>query len=250
MSHVHVSTEKGLAEVRIERGKVNALNEEVVDELSECFRRLGADAAVRSIVLTGTGKFFSFGFDIPGFLGHSKEAFLGYLRKFAALYRELFAHPRPVVAALNGHAVAGGCMLALACDVRLMAAGKGKIALNEITFGSSLFAGSVEMLRYWVGGRSAQQIACSGAMFLPEEALALGLVDRVVPEAELLAAAREVAGVHGAKDPAAFRSVKGLLRGPVLEEMARREEASLREFVDIWYSERTWERLREIQIRA
>jgi enoyl-CoA hydratase/carnithine racemase len=250
MSHVHVSTEQGLAEVRIERGKVNALNEEVVDELSECFRRLAADAAVRSIVLTGTGRFFSFGFDIPGFLGHSKEAFLGYLRKFAALYRELFAHPGPVVAALNGHAVAGGCMLALACDVRLMAAGKGKIALNEITFGSSLFAGSVEMLRYCVGGRSAQQIACSGAMLLPEEALALGLVDRVVPEAELLAAAREVAGVHGAKDPAAFRSVKRLLRGPVLEEMARREEASLREFVDIWYSERTWERLREIQIRA
>jgi 3,2-trans-enoyl-CoA isomerase len=250
MSYVHVSTSEGLAEVRLERGKVNALNEQVVDELAECFRRLATDPSVRSIVLTGTGKFFSFGFDIPGFLGHSREAFLGYLRKFAALYRELFAHPKPVVAALNGHAVAGGCMLALACDARLVAAGKGKIALNEISFGSSLFAGSVEMLRYWVGGRIAQQVACSGTMLAPEEALALGLVDRVVPEAELLAAAREVAGAHGAKEPAAFRSVKLLLRGPVLEEMARREEASLREFVDIWYSERTWEKLQQIEIRA
>ena len=250
MSHVHVSTDESLAEVRLERGKVNALNEEVVDELAECFRRLAADQAVRSVVLTGTRKFFSFGFDIPGFLGHSKEAFLGYLRKFAALYRDLFGHPKPVVAALNGHAVAGGCMLALACDVRLMAAGKGKIALNEIAFGSSLFAGSVEMLRYTLGGRNAQRVVYSGAMFGAEEALELGLVDRVVPEAELLAAAREVAGVQGAKDPAAFRSVKMLLRRPVLEEMARREEASLREFVDIWYSERTWEQLKKIEVRT
>ncbi len=250
MSQVHGSTDEGLVEVRLERGKVNALNEEVVDELAECFRRLAADDAVRSVILTGTGKFFSFGFDIPGFLGHSKETFLGYLRKFAGLYRELFGHPKPVVAALNGHAVAGGCMLALACDVRLMAAGKAKIALNEIAFGSSLFAGSVEMLRYTVGGRNAQQVAYSGTMFEPKEALGIGLIDRVVPEVELLAAAREVAGVHGAKDPAAFRSVKMLLRGPVLEEMERREEASLREFADIWYSERTWKQLKKIEIRT
>jgi enoyl-CoA hydratase/carnithine racemase len=250
MGHVHVSADQGLVEVRLERGKVNALNEEVVDELAACFRRLVRDPEVRSIVLTGTGKFFSFGFDIPAFLGHSREAFLAYLRKFATLYRELFACPKPVVAALNGHAVAGGCMLALACDARLVSAGKGKIALNEIAFGSSLFAGSVEMLRYCVGDRNAERIACSGTMYSPEEALALGLVDRVVAAADLLAAARELARGHGSKDPAAFGSVKTLLRGPALEQMARREEASLREFVEIWYSERTWEHLKKIEIHS
>jgi Delta3-Delta2-enoyl-CoA isomerase len=250
MPYVHVSIDHSLAEVRLERGKVNALNEEVVDELAGCLRRLASDPGVRSIVLTGTGKFFSFGFDIPGFLGHSKEEFLAYLRKFAALYRDLFDHPMPVVAALNGHTIAGGCMLALACDGRVMSAGKGKIALNEIAFGSTLFAGSVEMLRHRVGNRRAEQIAFSGAMYTPEEALALGLVDRVVPEQELLSAAREVARAHGAKDPAAFRSVKSLLRGPTLAEMARREEASLREFVEIWYSERTWTNLEKITIQG
>ncbi len=250
MSQAHVSTDQGVAQVRLGRGKVNALNGEVVDELAECFRRLAADDAVRSVILTGTGKFFSFGFDIPGFLGHSKEAFLEYLRKFAGLYRDIFGHPKPVVAALNGHAVAGGCMLALACDVRLMAAGKSKIGLNEIAFGSSLFAGSVEMLRYTVGGRNAQQVAYSGMMYEPEEALGLGLIDRVIPEAELLAATREVARMHGDRNPAAFRSIKMLLRGPVLEEMERREEASLREFAEIWYSERTWKQLQKIEIRT
>jgi len=250
MANVQVSIEKQIAEVRLERGKVNALDEEMVDELAACFRRLAGDAEVRSIVLTGTGKFFSFGFDIPRFLGHSREAFLAYLRRFAALYRDLFSHPKPVVAALNGHAVAGGCMLALACDARILAAGKAKVGLNEIGFGSSLFAGSVEMLRYLVGERNAERVALSGDLYGPEESLALGLVDRVVPETDLLAAARELAHARGAKDPAAFRSVKALLRGPVLEEMARREEASLREFVEIWYSERTWQRLQKIEIRA
>ena len=250
MRHVHVSLDEGLAEVRLDRGKVNALDEEAVEELGEAFRRLADDPGVRAAVLTGTGKFFSFGFDIPGFLGHSRDAFLAYLRKFAALYRALFGHPKPVVAALNGHAVAGGCMLALACDARILAAGKGKIGLNEIAFGSSLFAGSVEMLRFNVGDRRAQEIAYSGALYAPEEALALGLVDRLVPADALAAAAREAARAHGAKDPAAFRSVKRLLRGPALEEMARREEASLREFVEIWYSEGTWRNLQRIEIRA
>jgi enoyl-CoA hydratase/carnithine racemase len=87
-------------------------------------------------------------------------------------------------------------------------------------------------------------------MYAPEEALALGLVDRVVPEAELGAAADEAARALGSKDPAAFGSVKLLLRRPALEEMADREEASLREFVEIWYSERTWEQLQKIQIHA
>lgn len=249
MGHVRVSTDGTLAEITLERGKVNALNEAVVDELAQCFLRLADDPSVRSIVFTASGKFFSFGFDIPGFLDHSKEAFLAYLRKFAMLYRNLFAYPKPIVAALNGHAVAGGCMLALACDARLMAAGKTKIALNEIGFGSSLFAGSVEMLRYCVGNRNAERIACSGTMFAPEEALSLGLVDRVVDQAELLLAARALARDYGTKDPAAFRSVKTLLRAPVLDEMARREDASLREFVEIWYSDATRQQLRKIEIR-
>ncbi len=249
MANVHVSVGQQLAEVRLERGKVNALDEEMVDELAGCLLRLARDPGVRAILVTGTGKFFSFGFDIPKFLDDSREAFLAWLKKFAALYRDLFACPKPVIAALNGHAVAGGCMLALACDARLMSAGKGKIALNEIAFGSSLFAGSVAMLRSCVGDRNAARIALSGTMYTPEEALALGLVDRVVAPEDLLSAAREVAREHGAKDPDAYRSVKMLLRAPALDEMAQREEGSLREFVEIWYSERTRANLRKIEIR-
>jgi 3,2-trans-enoyl-CoA isomerase len=249
MTLIRLSIHEGIAEVRLERGKVNALNEQLVDELSHCFRELANDSTVRGILLTGTGKFFSFGFDIPEFMGASREAFAAYLEKFTALYRDLFAHPRPVVAAINGHAVAGGCMLATACDARVMVRENAKIGLNEIGFGSSLFAGSLALLRFWVGERRAQEVVYGGALHSAEQALALGLVDATVPEAALLDDARRRLQEYAARSPAAFRSIKLLLRQPILEEMRRREAASIREFVEIWYSAETRRELEKIKIR-
>jgi enoyl-CoA hydratase/carnithine racemase len=250
MQQIHLSMADGIAEVRFERGKVNALDERLVDELSRRFDELAEHPEVRGIVLSGTGKFFSFGFDIPHFLSMSKDAFADYLGRFTALYRELFAHPKPVVAALNGHAVAGGCMLAAACDARIMVSGKAKIGLNEIGFGSSVFAGSVAMLEFWMGARRAQEMLFGGGLYSAEEAMGLGLVDSVVSDAELADAARALARRHATRDPAAFRSIKRLLRQPVVDAMLAREATSVVEFVDIWYSERTWKNLQEIKIHG
>lgn len=250
MTFVHLDIHEGLATVRLERGKVNALNEQVVDELADCLRALESDAAVRGVLLTGTGKFFSFGFDIPEFLGVSKEEFAGYLRKFTALYRDLFVHPRPVVAALNGHTVAGGCMLATACDARVMVKENAKIGLNEIGFGSSVFAGSLELLRFWVGDRRAQEVVYGGALYTAEQALALGLVDAVVVDGALLDEARRRLEQLAGRSPQAFRSIKRLLRRPLAEEIQRREEASIREFVEIWYSKEMRAELEKIKIRG
>lgn len=248
MSFVEIERNEAIAVVRLSRGKVNALNEEFVDELIEQFLKLREDQQTRAIILTGKGKFFSFGFDIPEFLGYSRESFLGYLRKFSSLCTLLFFYPKPVVAALNGHTMAGGCMLAVACDHRIMVSGKAKMALNEIGFGSSVFAGSVEMLKNCVGTPAAEKILLSGAMFSAEEALTLGLVNRVVFEDELevetLAAARE----YAAKGSSAFASIKKLLRGPLAAGIEEREEQSLIEFIDIWYSEATWKNLQQIKI--
>ncbi|HZJ54985.1 MAG TPA: enoyl-CoA hydratase/isomerase family protein [Myxococcaceae bacterium] len=249
MTFVNLEVREGIATVRIERGKVNALNEPLVDELSRCLRELEDDPAVRGVLLTGTGKFFSFGFDIPEFLGAPKEDFARYLRKFATLYRELFAHRRPVVAALNGHAVAGGCMIATACDVRVMVKENAKIGLNEIGFGSSLFAGSLELLRFWVGDRRAQQVAYGGALYTAEQALALGLVDAIADGPALLDEARSRVAELAGRFPRAFARIKRQLRQPVLDEMHRREDASIGEFVEIWYSKETRAQLELIRIR-
>lgn len=249
MSDVEVTRIRELATVALNRGKVNALNDALVRELSNRFDEQLSNDAVRAVVLTGKGKFFSFGFDIPYFLQYSKEAFVEFLSAFTSFYTKLYEFPKPVVAALNGHAIAGGCMIATACDYRVMASGKGKISLNEVTFGSSVFAGSVEMLRACVGQRNAEAILYSGAMYGAEEALGLGLVDQVVAAEELIEVAQEKAGSLARHDPSAFKSIKALARGPVAVAMRSREAASIREFADIWYSETTWEQLERIRIR-
>ena len=250
MDFLSFSTHDGIAEVTLKRGKVNALNEQVVAEIGDCCERFENDANVRAAILTGDRSFFSFGFDIPEFLSYSKESFARFLQGFTNLYTYLYTYPKPLIAALNGHTIAGGCMLALACDYRIMASGKARISLNEITFGSSVFAGSVAMLKSLVGGKKAQEVLYNGTMYSAEDALGLGLIDRVSSQEELLENARSEARRLAAKNGAAFRSQKNLLRAPVAEEMKKSEEQSIREFISIWYSENTWENLQAIKIRS
>jgi len=211
MEFLHVSKESGLASINFCRGKVNALNEPMIEEIGSCFSQLETDDSVKAIILGGAGKFFSFGFDIPEFLTYSKEEFFRHLTKFVSVCTQIYLFPKPVVAALNGHTMAAGCILALACDYRIMVSGKAKISINEITLGASVDAGCVEMLRHLVGGRNAERILFSGAMYSAEEAERLGLVDKVVDEANLREEAAKIAWDFSAKDSAAFRSIKRLL---------------------------------------
>jgi 3,2-trans-enoyl-CoA isomerase len=243
MGYISRTINEGIARVVLHRGKVNAFNDDVIEQMSRTFGDLALDPSVRAIILTGTGKFFSFGFDIPQFLGYSREQFTRYLTNFSRLYREVFLHPKPVVAMLNGHTIAGACMLATSCDFRIMVSGKARISLNEINFGSSVFAGSVEMLKLLVGHRNTENVLYSGAMYSAEEAHRMGLIDQIVSDADLADEAEKVAREYATRDPDAFRSIKGLLRRATAEQMERTEADSIEEFVRIWYSERTWARL-------
>jgi enoyl-CoA hydratase/carnithine racemase len=250
MKFVSVSKEEGIATVTLSRGKVNALNERFIEELQDCFNTLEKEEAVKAVLLTGRGKFFSFGFDIPEFLTYSRESFRRYLNKFTDFYTYLFLYPKPVIAAINGHAIAGGCMLANSCDYRLMVSGKAKISLNEITFGASVFSGSVEILKYCAGQRNAQKILFSGDMYAAEEALQLGLIDQISSTENIVEDAFKTAQDFAAKESWTFRSLKNLLRKPVTDEMIKREKDSIKEFIDIWYSERIWKNLEKIKIHS
>jgi enoyl-CoA hydratase/carnithine racemase len=140
-------------------------------------------------------------------------------------------------------------MLATACDYRLMVNGKAKISLNEIAFGATVFQSAVDILKYWVGARVAQDVLLSGDMFSADQAHELGLVDQVVNPDDLYDRAGAVAEHLGQKNPAAYAHMKKMLRLPVVEAMSAHERETITEFVEIWYSDTLRENLRKIEIR-
>ncbi len=249
MDFIKTSISSGIATVMLSRGKVNALTGDAVDQAKTALKNVEKNPDINAVILTGDRNFFSFGFDVPEFLSYSKATFLNFLHQFTGLYRHIFMYPKPVIAALNGHTIAGGCMLALACDRRIMVSGKARISLNEIAFGSSVFAGSTEMLRLCVGSRYASQILYSGDMYSAEAAESMGLVDKVTTDKNLMESAMTMAMELGEKPASAFAGIKSLIRTPALREMERNETDSIRKFVDIWYSDETWENLKNIKIR-
>ncbi len=249
MDFVEVSKKEGVATLRLCRGKVNALTGAVVDQIKAALSDIEEDPGIRAVIITGKGSFFSFGFDVPEFLSYSKDEFSDFLKGFTALLKYMFLFPKPIVAALNGHTMAGGCMFSLACDQRIMATGRAKISLNEISFGSSVLAGSVEMLRACAGNANAMEILYSGAMYSAEQAQTFGLVDHVAQDQDLVSLSEKIAAELGKKPSAAFTSIKSLLRKPIAESFEKMEADAIREFVEIWYSEATWENLKKIMIK-
>ena len=249
MHFVNVDIRGGVAEITLNRPKVNAINERVVHELAQCLNEIRGDDAAKALILTGEGSFFSFGFDVPELYHYDKKDFTEFMLNFSDMLRSVFLFPKPVVAALNGHTIAGACILALACDYRLMVAEKAKISLNEITFGSTLFCSAVEMLRFLVGSRSASTIIYSGRMYSADEAVRFGLVDKAVAREELLSSARSVAEDHINTDGPAFKGIKCLLKNRIADYIRDSEKDSVLEFVDIWYSESVRASLRKIVIK-
>jgi enoyl-CoA hydratase/carnithine racemase len=249
MDIIERAVTNGVATLALARGKVNAINPQLVQALEGRLDEIEKDNGIRAVVLTGRGSFFSFGWDVPELLPYEPDAFAAFVTRFTRLYRRLFAFPKPVVAAINGHAPAGGCMLALACDVRIMASASARIGLNEITFAAGLPAGSIEMLRFWVGSARATRVVVTGTLFAGADALELGLVDRLMPQHDVLAAAQLEAASLAIKAQPAYAITKKLLRQRALEDMDALEAASIAAFVPVWYSAATREELKKIVIR-
>lgn len=249
MSTLIISVEENIATLTLARGKVNSINETLVDDFNTALDQVQSDANVDAVILTGRDKFFSFGFDVPELLRLSRKELTQFLTKHTALLARLFMFDKPIIAAINGHATAGGCMLIMACDYRIAAGGRARIGLNEIDLGVAVFGGSAEMLRYWAGNWSAETILNEGKLYSIDEAADLAMIDKVVRPENLMSSATEKAKEYGAKPKAAYRTIKKLLRGAVADRIAEGEQQALDAFIETWYTDQAQEILRTLNIR-
>jgi enoyl-CoA hydratase/carnithine racemase len=234
-----------VAVVRLNRGTTNPLNLEFVGELAAMLREVRTDAQARGIVLRSTNeKFLSIGFDVPQLYGLSEGDFQLFYDAFNDMCFDLYTMPKPTVAAITGHAIAGGCILALCCDYRLIAAGRRLMGLNEVKLGVPVPYLVDCVLRDLAGVRHAREILEMGEFYRPEELLRLGMVDEVFPLKDVVAKAIAKAEQLGAMPPLAYEVIKRNRVERVAGEVQARWEERRREFVKCWYSEEARERLR------
>lgn len=243
-----IETNGDIAILRMNAGKANAIGPTFLDRLDGLLDRLEASPA-RAAVLIGTGSSFSAGLDLPTLLGLSREDMRAHIVRFETTMLRVFRIDRPVVAAVNGHAIAGGCVLALQADARIAAAGGAKIGLNETALGIGLPAVVLETLRCAVPAASLVPIALEGRLFGVDDAKAVGLVDEVVEPAALEARAMERARALAAAGAAAFAQVKAGLRRAAVETIARRRDEEADTWIATWFSDDAQRRLRETVAR-
>lgn len=220
-----------VALLTLESGKVNAIGPSFLQAMNGLLDSLG-DA--RAAVVVGRGNSFSAGLDLPALVQLERAQMRAFIGDFNATMLRIFELPIPLVAAVNGHAIAGGCVLALQADVRIAADREARIGLNEAQLGLGLPAVVVETLRAQVPAPSLAAIALEGRLFLPREALALGLLHEVVPEGELLEKALAKARYFAALPPPGVRQVKASLRGPVAKQIRELDAAQSDEWVKSW----------------
>ena len=175
------------------RGVTNAIHPNLISGLDAALDQIESVSDVRGIVLTGGEKFFSIGFDLPYLLTLPEPEFASFYRSFNQFCLKLFRFRLPVVAALGGHATAGGCILALCCDYRLIAEGRKLIGLNEVKLGLPVPFPADRMLHALIGTRHARQVLERGSFYEPPAALDLGLVDKLGGLQDAIDRAAEIA---------------------------------------------------------
>jgi enoyl-CoA hydratase len=217
---IELTQQDDIAILKLVHGKANTLDLELCDAIAAKFKEIERSPA-RATVMTGQGRIFSAGVDLLRLTTGGTD----YVRKFLPalhnLYDTVFHHPKPVIAAVNGHAIAGGCVLQCCADKRIVAKDVGRIGVTELQVGVPFPAMAFEVMRFSTSPQYFPDIILSAATFPTSEALTRGLIDEVVePDALMdraLAAAQWLANLT----PETFAATKRQIRQPLIDRMTK-----------------------------
>ena len=202
LENVRVETRDAILFVTIDRPKVNALNAQTIDEIGRVFDETRDDSAVKAVVLTGAGNAFVAGADIRELATMTPLTGKKVAEKGQRVFAKIEELGKPVIAAVNGFALGGGCELALACHLRI-ASENAELGLPEVTLGIIPGYGGTQRLARLVGKGKALELILTGERIAAIDAEKIGLVNRVVPADQLLGVAEELAKKIAANSPVA-----------------------------------------------
>lgn len=231
MDIVAVEEKDGVTVVRMQDGKANAMSTRMVEALAAAADRLAASGS-GGVVLTGAGRVFSAGLDLGEVVSFDRSALGLFLDRFERMILAWFTLPRPVVAAVNGFAIAGGAVLALTADLRLIADGELKTGLNEVPLGIALPRTVYELVRLQVNPAAVNRVLLAGELLGPAEAVAAGLAERVVAPEALPAEAAALAARLAQPPGRAYAISKAGIRAEARRRIEAERDADRAAFID------------------
>jgi enoyl-CoA hydratase len=231
MQHITVTDQEGIRTIALGRGKANAMNGEMLNEIGEAVRSAGGQALVFT---SAREKFFSSGFDVQEVFALERPAMEAFFGGFLEIMEAVLRHPRPTVAAVSGHAYAGGAVLAVMCDARVFAEGPFGFALNEVNLGILLPPGILARTVMVAGSAAARDLLHFGQTYSPAQARACGLAHAVAPPDQAPARAAQLAADLAAKPPGAYALVKQAMQRQA--GLAGTDRDHLAAFLDQWFS--------------
>ena len=245
MSLVRAERRDDIAILTLDCPKANAFSPELVAELSAA---LGGETRSRGVVLTSAlPGIFSAGWDLKRIVDFERLAMEEFVGAYCDLVRQIFVFGPPIVAALPGHAIAGGLIVAMGADERITAEGKGKFGLSEVILGVSVPQCLMEPFRHVVGARHMERLAATGENLAAEDARSIGLVDGIVPPGDLLDRAVERVRVLAGLSAPAYAAIKLRSRAAAI---ARFDQARDHDpFLDFWFSEDARFRVKDMVAR-
>lgn len=245
MKSTSIEHQDYVAILSLNHGITNPLNLSMLTELAERLSQLKEDPDVHSLVLTSVSdKFFSIGFDIPALYDLPEKDLAIAYRAFNQLCLDLYTFPKPTVAALKGHAIAGGTILALTCDYRYIAMGHKLMGLNEIKLGVPVPYLADLILKQVVGARIARDMVETGDLYSPDQLAEIGLVDGVYRVDQVLPQALEWANSLGEHPQEVYALIKNNRVEKIIQDFKQRSKEKEEQFVNCWYSPAARERLK------
>jgi enoyl-CoA hydratase len=229
---IDIESQGDVALVRMRHGKANTLDIEFCAEVAA--RLSNAAGEARAIVLTADGPIFSAGVDLRRLVDGGPVYAIEFIRRLNEFCEVVFSLPVPLVVAVNGHAIAGGCVITCMADHRVMARGVGRIGTPELRVGVPFPPGPLEVMRFALPSRSLAEVLYQGNTYDADDALERGLVDEVVEPGELVDRAVEIATLLAKHSPRAFALTKQLVRAPYLARMALTATAVGKDIEAFW----------------
>lgn len=232
----------GIRTLKLAHGKVSAIDIEL-GEAMIAEMQAAMDPSVKAVILTGSGSSFSAGVDLFRVVKDGPEYGRRFLPILDGLLHAVLTLPKPTIAAVNGHAIAGGCILAAACDHRIMTEGHGRIGIPELAVGVPFPALPLQIMSARVNDPALRDLVFTGRTVLIDEAKTMGLIDEKCPSGMLMDRAMEVAERMAAIPAGAFALTKEAFYAPILERAKLLADSNAR-VVEAWLQPHTYDTIR------